>query len=92
MKNEIVFEGEFFFIVKTIKPVNRITNIYYVVSYSNKGTKLAEIRWYSKWREFALFPCTNTTWSAGCLSEIETFLETIMVEYKIERIQRKKKV
>lgn len=90
MKNEIVFEDEFFFIVKTIKPVNRITDIYFVVSYSDKGTKLAEIRWHSAWREFAMFPCANTVWSSGCLEGVEAFLAKIMIEYKIERAKRKR--
>jgi len=59
------------------KPQNprRKTRDYCVVS--RTGGCLAEIDFYASWRQHVLVPRSSTIWSAGCLADIQAFLDEL---------------
>lgn len=56
------------------------TKIYEV--FSSTGVHLGSIKWYSNWRRYVLFTNSNTLFDSNCLSEISTFLKSLMDERK----------
>lgn len=48
---------------------DRKTPIVFVYS-KNSGEKLAEIRWFGRWRQFAFFPEPGTIWNPDCLASV----------------------
>jgi len=55
------------------------TKVYAVASKST-GDGLGRIKWYGPWRQYCFFPFGDTTWSKGCLNEINDFISTLMDE------------
>lgn len=51
------------------------TNIWRV-SDAKGGYEVAEIRWYGRWRRYALFPLGFTIFDHECLREVADFCET----------------
>lgn len=41
------------------------------------GFKLAEIKWYPRWRQYCFFPQFGTVFNISCLQDIEHFLEQL---------------
>lgn len=46
----------------------------------NKVTKenIGIIRWYGGWRQYVLFPLSDTYWAKGCLEEVSEFIKKEM--------------
>jgi len=53
-------------------PPGRRTKIWFVESL--RGAVLGYISWYARWRQYTFHPDPNTTFSAGCLHDIEQFI------------------
>ena len=41
---------------------------------------LGEVKWFGRWRQYAFFPYSETTFSRGCLNDISTFIDALMEE------------
>jgi len=60
------------------------TKVYGV--YSRKhGDKLAEVKWYGPWRQFALFPSLETIWNETCLVDVIHFIHIAKVEGRLTK-------
>jgi hypothetical protein len=70
---DIAFEGRWCCVVRTPRPAGRKTDIFEVVA-NERGLVLAEIRWYSRWRKYALMPKAETVWEETCLRELSTWM------------------
>jgi hypothetical protein len=42
------------------------------------GDVLGEVRWYGPWRQYCLVAQTGVVLSAGCLKDIQAFIEFLM--------------
>jgi hypothetical protein len=60
---------------------NRITKKYEVVSKLH-GDLLGVISWYSRWRQYAFYPESNTLFNTDCLTTIKNFLTLLMEQRK----------
>ena len=58
------------------RPEGRRTDMWTVWSISD--SYLGYISWYGRWRQFTFHPEEHTTYSAGCLHDIERFIEQQM--------------
>ena len=45
---------------------------------------LGLIEWYPTWRQYTFFPCEDTVWNSGCLTEIIDFLAELKVNKKLD--------
>jgi len=43
------------------------------------------VKWYGPWRKYCFLPNGNTVFDAGCLADIQDFLNELMAEWKAER-------
>lgn len=43
---------------------------------------IAEIKWFSKWRQYCFYPYPNTIWNITCLNDVNTVIEELMNERK----------
>jgi len=71
------------------------TYVYKVVN-KKHGYELGEIKWFSEWRQYCFTPLETEKsqtlfFSAECLHDIETFLESLMREHESWRKRRLKK-
>lgn len=71
----IVFQSEYLEIQKE-KIVNRKTPIYHIWSIKNK-CHIGEIKWFSRWRKYCLYPDLDTIWDEKCIKDILEFLEKL---------------
>lgn len=46
---------------------------------------LGKIKWYPPWRRYVFMPGRDTLFDAGCLNDIETFLNSQMEKRKCEK-------
>lgn len=44
------------------------------------GTKLATIKWFGRWRQYAMFPEPGTVWNKDCLEDVNRMLARLMEE------------
>ena len=58
------------------------TRIWGVVSKDTPPVKLGEIKWFSRWRKYAFFPCTDTVFEEECLRDISFFVEQVTREHR----------
>lgn len=58
----------------------RKTRVWDVMSL--RGAFLGQIRWYARWRQYTFRPCATSTFSSGCLHDIEAFIEQEMTSRK----------
>lgn len=73
---------EYKYIKITEIKTNKKTKTFMVISKSD-NFPLAEIKWYSRWRQYCFFPEKSTIWNKGCLDDINNFLTQIMEERKL---------
>lgn len=83
----IVATFRYFDIQEQPKPPKRKTAIYAVVNRTS-GDWIGEIKWYGAWRQYCFFPYGNTVWSAGCLKDVEGFIEGLRLGREISKIIR----
>lgn len=62
----------------------RKTRVIEVIS-KRSNDVLGVIRWYSHWRQYALFPSTDTIWNTGCLADIQEAIHLLMMERRQPR-------
>lgn len=51
-----------------------------------RGATLGYISWYARWRQYTFHPEHGSTFSAGCLHDIEAFIEREMISRKLVRV------
>ncbi len=44
------------------------------------GDVLGEIKWFGRWRQYALYPSAGTIWNPDCLDEISAEIRRMMQE------------
>ena len=44
---------------------------------NKSGAELGEVRWYAPWRQYCFMPSGPTVYSAGCLADIQDFIEQL---------------
>jgi hypothetical protein len=49
-------------------------------SFDRLNEDIAEIKWYSAWRSYCLFPFVQTIWDKNCLNEINDKIDELMNE------------
>jgi hypothetical protein len=51
------------------------------------GTLLGYVNWYSPWRKycFSTIPSSGLVFDAGCLADIQDFINSLMVERRVNR-------
>lgn len=42
--------------------------------------KLGVVKWFSGWRRYAFYPCSDTLFDANCLTEVVSFIKNLMDE------------
>ena len=50
------------------------TIVYQMLS-KHRGDTLGTIKWHGPWRQYCFYPALDTIFSAGCLSDIHSFLQ-----------------
>ena len=78
MADEIKYE--YFRVVRMPREPGRKTDVYEVVS--REETFLGTLQWYGPWRQYCFFPEYDTVWSAGCLRDVQAFLDGLAEERK----------
>ncbi len=53
------------------------TLVYDVIAVRS-GERLAVIKWFGRWRQYAMFPEPETIWNVGCLADIKNFIDCLM--------------
>jgi len=50
----------------------------------HKETKeiLASVKWHNGWRQYVVYPLSDTFWSSGCLEELFNFVNQEMKKWK----------
>ena len=56
--------------------------VVFEVQTKNDQTRLGIIKWYPNWRQYSFFPEPETIFSKGCLADINSFIEHLMLDYK----------
>lgn len=44
---------------------------------NRSSDKLGEVKWYPAWRQYCYFPAVQAVYSAGCLRDIQEFLNNL---------------
>lgn len=52
---------------------------------SKAGYILGSIKWFSRWRQYAFFPCPETVWNPDCLKQVNTKIRELMAERALAR-------
>lgn len=50
----------------------------YTVYARRTGRRLAIIKWFGRWRQYAMFPEPETVWNVDCLTDIRDFIDGLM--------------
>lgn len=66
------------FVVIEHKPKTVVVGVYTV----NGLDLIAEIKWYSAWRQYTFDPEYNTTWNTQCLKDVAEVLEYLNTEQR----------
>jgi len=62
-------------------PDDRRTSVWDVRS-THSNEVLGQIRWFGRWRQYAMFPAPNTIWNHDCLRSVEDFIKMLMSQRK----------
>lgn len=88
--NECPFCGatyKYFRMVRCDSGLNK-TARFNIVNISS-GDILGYISWYTAWRQYCFMTNGVTVWSAGCLRDVQTFLDEINAAHKANLKERK---
>jgi predicted RNase H-related nuclease YkuK (DUF458 family) len=44
--------------------------------------QIGTIKWFGKWRQYALYPGDNTIWNVDCLNDVNSVITKLMEERK----------
>ena len=72
-RNEI---GKYLFAVRLPDQEGRKTHRWSIYSKSTRE-KLAEIKWFGRWRQYCLYSGQDTIFNEGCLEDLTTFLRQL---------------
>lgn len=85
--DKVVYKCKYFFVVRE-NYENRKTPIYFV--FDNNAVCIAQIKWYSAWRKFCLYPDgAGTIWDKKCLTEIVEVIDNITAAYRAETFMKR---
>ncbi len=45
-------------------------------------TRLHEIKWYGRWRQYCFFPEEGAIWNTRCLEDVQEVIKALMDERK----------
>ena len=65
---------EFINMVEVATPRRRKTKVWGVQN-NRSGEELGRIQWHAPWRQYCYFPTQPAVYSAGCLADIQHFIE-----------------
>ena len=68
------------------------TGKYHVLTKDYHPIKLGEVKWFSRWRQYAFFPEPETVYEKQCMGDIVNFMELLMNERKVTHELEKKEV
>ena len=54
----------------------------YQVNSRKQGSELGYIKWFPRWRQYAFFPESETTFSLGCLMDVAKFIQSLTDEHR----------
>lgn len=60
---------------------------YWVITSTKHGDTLATIKWFGRWRQYALHPVGATAWNIGCLTEVNRFISEAMNDWRTKRVR-----
>lgn len=88
--NETEYRSEYMHLNEQPKPKGRKTAIYEVCENGEpedypQEYPLGEIKWYAPWRGFCFFPCRETVFDAGCLTQLCEWIAVLNQKQKAER-------
>lgn len=72
-------------IVKMDKPSERKTYIYNVLTKDPNPFSIGKIQWYPPWRCYSFMPTVNCVFETQCLKDITSFIESLMLDRKLEK-------
>lgn len=52
---------------------------------SNEGVLLGQVKWYGAWRQYAFYPEPDTIFNAGCLQDLDEFLQRVTIAHREKR-------
>lgn len=63
----------------------------YFITNKESGSVIGEIKWYGAWRKYCFFPVPEivTIFETDCLTDIISFLNKLMIQWKAEQQQKK---
>jgi len=53
------------------------------------GDILGSVSWYGPWRQYCFFPEHGIVFSAGCMADIQAFIQEAMADHNAKREERK---
>ena len=78
MGKKVIASFEYFQVLEEVQLRKRKTRDYTIRS--KRGDILGRVEFHSAWRQHVLRPAPDTIWSAGCLTDIKTFLAGLKSE------------
>lgn len=91
MNEAVVQYGEWIVFVDEGVPSGAKTRVYRVQTKADFATAASEptilgtVKWFTRWRKYAFFPCIQTVYEQKCLRDIANFCETVTREHKAKR-------
>lgn len=76
---DIVYEGRFISVNRPARLPGQATDRFEVVT-KDTCAVIAEIRWYTPWRTYALYPRAETVFEATCLTDLARCLTYLVKE------------
>lgn len=62
-----------------VTPIGRKTKVEWVVAQSSDSI-LGTISWFGRWRQYTFSPASDTTFSVGCMEDINKEIKRLMAE------------
>lgn len=63
---------------RQIDPGDRRKTQVWIVTAARTDSPLGVVLWRSGWRQYVIEPEPMTVWSAGCLADVQAFIEGLM--------------
>jgi hypothetical protein len=79
-----MIKTEFKWIVFEERPATGKTKMFLCINKEYKS-QLGVVKWYGPFRKYSFFPLPDIVFETDCLKNIASFLESLMLERKIEK-------
>jgi hypothetical protein len=53
------------------------------------NTKLGEVKWYARWRQYCFFPEGECVWSLDCLEDLTVFVHDLTKQKRLTLLEEK---